>query len=195
MPEAKLIHQLRDSLVGKRLSGTRKSCGLSIFQFGELRQRAANETFVGETALHIVFSPWRVSHRGRIITGNSDYAVDLKGSPIYIDDSASFEEEIEPNKTLQVHRMSELFPVDLTKPFVAPRSGFVQFPVIHPDVNVFVDNVIVCDSGDLRILLTQQIAVEVFRVGTVGEHWRILYPQDRRRAHLSMECDGQLVRD
>lgn len=193
MSEKELRDRVRHSLLGKRLSATRKSCGLRIFQFGALRKRSQQETYVGETALHIVFSPWRISQGGRIVTGSDDYAVDVEGSPIYIDESMSFEATIDPNQTLQVHRMRELLPVDLSKPLTAPHTGFVQFPVIHPDVNVFAEDVVISENGDLEILLTAQIVITVFREGTVGEHWRILFPQDRRRAHLSMEGDGLLV--
>lgn len=56
---------------------------------------------------------------------------------------------------MQVERIRELLAVDPPKPCALTKTGFVQYPVILPDVNV--DDVVVNDYGDFRILLTQEI--------------------------------------
>ena len=56
---------------------------------------------------------------------------------------------------MQVERIRELLAVDPPKPRALSKIGFVQYLVILSDVNV--DDVVVNDYGDFRILLTQEI--------------------------------------
>jgi hypothetical protein len=150
------IERALTPLVGLRLSLVHHAGNMRGFHFGRITETPKGTD--GQYAMHVQ-CPWRIRRGMRIVTGLSDWYFPAEG----------FEEpdNWDPNDghSLQEQRLRSLFGCAPEDSMIINRTDGLIVEAIEAD---FV--------GGCQIKFSEDLVLDVFPNGSVGEAWRLIQP-------------------